>query len=164
MKAAHLAMTMTLILAGAGVTWAQTERPSAALPAALRGHLRTEQFAPVVKVGDLPEDVRGALKELFGGRGLELAEPGAPFQKTDVLVLPRLPSRRLIHAGCSADHCLVYYERGGFDHVHHIALVRFDGTSARLEGGGLASAGLRDLDQVKNALLSGKILGGSKYW
>jgi hypothetical protein len=162
MKSAHLAMTMTLILAGAGATWAQT--PAPALSATLRGHVRTEQFAAVATVGELPDAVRGTLKELFGGRSLDLAEPGAPFQKTDVLVLPRLPSRRLILAGCSADHCLVYYERGGFDHVHHIVLIQTDGTTARLEGGGLASGGLRTLDLVKTALLSGKVLGGSKYW
>jgi hypothetical protein len=155
---------MALILGVESSAHAQTERPPSALPAALRGHLRTEQFAPVATVGELPDAVRGTLKELFGGRGLDLAEPGAPFQKTDVLVLPRLPSRRLILAGCSADHCLVYYERGGFDHVHHIVLIQTDGTTARLEGGGLASGGLRGLDQVRNALLSGKILGGSKYW
>ena len=162
MKSAHLAMTMTLILAGAGATWAQT--PAPALSATLRGHVRTEQFAAVATVGELPDAVRGTLKELFGGRSLDLAEPGAPFQKTDVLVLPRLPSRRLILAGCSADHCLVYYERGGFAHVHQIVLFGTADAAVRFVDGGIAAGGLTDLDQVQNALVSGKVMGGSKYW
>jgi hypothetical protein len=164
MRALRFAIVAALALVGVSVVRTRAQIPAAALSAALRGHVRTEQFAPLTAVGGLPDAVRGTLKELFGGRSLDLAEPGAPFQKTDVLVLPRLPSRRLILAGCSADHCLVYYERGGFDHVHHIVLIQTDGTTARLEGGGLASGGMRTLDQVKTALLSGKVLGGSKYW
>lgn len=35
---------------------------------------------------------------------MDIAEPGAEFQATDVMRTPKLPSRRLIAAGCSTDH------------------------------------------------------------
>ena len=92
-----------------------------------------------------------------------MADPGAPFQATDVMMTPRLPSRRLVAAGCSADHCLVYYERGGFAHVHQIVLFSKTDTDARFVHGGVAAGGLRNIEQVKDALLSGKVIGGSKY-
>ena len=112
----------------------------------------------------LPASVRTALTDLFGSGTLEMADPGQPFQATDVMVMPRLPARRLTTAGCSSDHCLVYYERGGFAHIHQIVLVSTADAAARLVHGGVAAGGLADLDQVKDALASGKVMGGSKYW
>jgi hypothetical protein len=135
-----------------------------AMPEALRDHVRTEQFTPVATVAALPAGVRDALRALFGGKTLEMADPGQPFQATDVMVTPRLPARRLVAGGCSTDHCLVYYERGGFAHVHQIALFSTTDTSARLVHGGVAAGGLADLDQVKDALVAGRVMSGSKYW
>src|SRR5947207_1933506 len=77
---------------------------------ALRNHLRTEAFTPIATVGALPAGVRAALQELFGEKTLALAEPGSPFQSTDVVMGPPLPFRRMIAAGRSNDHCIVYYE------------------------------------------------------
>ena len=75
------------------------------------------------------------------------------------MVTPRLPHRRLTAAGCSPDHCLVYYERGGFAHVHYAVLFKVSSDGTRFEFGGLAPGGLADLDAVKNAIASGKVLG-----
>ena len=99
-----------------------------------------------------------------GGKTLEMADPGQPFQATDVMVMPRLPARRLVSAGCSADHCLVYYERGGFARVHQIVLFSTADTPARLVHGGVAAGGLADLEQVREALVSGQVTRDSKYW
>jgi hypothetical protein len=142
----------------------QTTPPATAIGGTLLTHLRGERFSPLTTVTALPASVREALRELFGGTTLEMADPGAPFQATDVMMTPRLPSRRLVAAGCSADHCLVYYERGGFAHVHQIVLFSKTETAARFVQGGVAAGGLTDLEQVKDALLSGKVIGGSKYW
>jgi hypothetical protein len=151
-------------LLGAWVLHSQPKSSDAGLTAGLRDHLRSERFTAVATVAALPASVRAALNDLFGGKALDMADPGQPFQATDVMVMPRLPARRLVAAGCSPDHCVVYYERGGFAHVHQIVLFSTTDAAARLVHGGVAAGGLEDLDQVKDALASGKVMGGSKYW
>ena len=159
--APSLALSLTVVSAAGG----QPATPSATVIAdALRTHLRGERFSPLTTVAALPAGLRQALSELFNAPTLDMADPGAPFQATDVMITPRLPARRLVAAGCSADHCLVYYERGGFAHVHQIVLFSKTDTAFRFVEGGVAPGGLSDLEQVKDALLSGKITGGSKYW
>ena len=159
--APSLALSLTVVSAAGG----QPATPSATVIAdALRTHLRGERFSPLTTVAALPAGLRQALSELFNAPTLDMADPGAPFQATDVMVTPRLPARRLIAAGCSADHCLVYYERGGFAHVHQIVLFGKTDTAFRFVEGGVAPGALSDLEQVKDALMSGKIVGGSKYW
>jgi hypothetical protein len=130
---------------------------------ALRAHVQSEQFAIVTSVRGLPLGVRDALQTLFGSSSLDIAEPGAEFQRTDVVVMPRLPTRRLVAAGCSADHhCLVYYERGGLDHTWHVALFHWTPAATRFEGGGIAPAGLKTLDAVRQAILTGG--GKASFW
>jgi hypothetical protein len=149
---------------GAWVAHSQPAPADAGFTSALRDHVRAERFTPLTSVATLPASVRDALGELFKGKTLEMADPGQPFQATDVMVTPRLPARRLVTAGCSADHCLVYYERGGFAHVHQIVLFDTTATTARFVHGGVAAGGLTSLDEVKDALVSGRVDGGSKYW
>jgi hypothetical protein len=151
-------------LLGAWVLHSQPKSSDTELTAALRDHVRSERFVPLATVTALPASVRKALSDLFGSDTLEMADPGQPFQATDVMVMPRLPARRLVAAGCSPDHCLVYYERGGFAHIHQIVLFSTTDAAARLAHGGVAPGGLADLDQVKDALASGQVTGGSKYW
>jgi hypothetical protein len=155
-----LASSLTLSLAVVSTVCGQPADPSATgVPDALRAHLRSERFSPLANVAALPAGLRDELNNLFGGKTLELADPGTPFQATDVMVTPRLPPRRLTAAGCSPDHCLVYYERGGFAHVHFAALFEVSSKGTRFEFGGLAPGGLADLDAVKNAIAAGKVLG-----
>ncbi len=155
--------TFALALVGAKVH-EQAPGQATGISEALRAHLRDERFSPLSSVAALPASVRDALNDLFGSKTLEMAGPGQPFQATDVMVTPRLPARRLVAAGCSADHCLVYYERGGFAHVHQIALFSTTDATARLVHGGVAAGGLTDLDQVRDALVAGKVMSSSKYW
>jgi hypothetical protein len=155
-----LASSLTLSLAVVSTVCGQPADPSATgVSDALRAHLRSERFSPLANVAALPAGLRDELNNLFGGKTLELADPGTPFQATDVMVTPRLPPRRLTAAGCSPDHCLVYYERGGFAHVHFAALFEVSSKGTRFEFGGLAPGGLADLDAVKNAIAAGKVLG-----
>jgi hypothetical protein len=123
----------------------------------LRAHVRDEQLGIVTSIRGLPLGVREALQTLFDSRTLDIAEPGAAFQQTDVIVDPTLPSRRLVAAGCSADHCLVYYERGGFAHTWHVALFHWRPAATRFEWGGSAPGGLTTIDDVRKAILSGTI-------
>jgi hypothetical protein len=138
---------------------------SAVLSTALRGHLQKERFDVVTSVRGLPLGVREALQALFKTPSLDIAEPGAEFQSTDVMVTPKLPSRRLVAAGCSGDHhCLVYYERGGFAHTWHAALFQWSPEATRFEFGGAAPGSLTSIADVRNALVAGEIKGPAKSW
>ena len=134
------------------------------LSGALRVHMKDERFQIVTSVRGLPLGVRDELQTLFGTQSLDIADPGARFQVTDVIVDSKLPNRRLVAAGCSIDHCLVYYERGGFNHSWHVALFPWTPDATRLEGGGIAPRGLASIDDVRNAVLSGVIKGPAKSW
>jgi hypothetical protein len=69
-----------------------------------------------------------------------------------------------VAAGCSTDfHCLVYYERGGQSRTWLVALFRWSPAATRLESGGTAPAGLAAIEDVRNALLSGRV-GQTETW
>lgn len=129
----------------------------AALPETLRTHVKNERFQVVTSVRGLPLGVRDELQALFGSRTLDIADPGAEFQATDVITKPNLPTRRLALAGCSPDHCLVYYEHGGFAHTWHVALLHWTPQATRLEWGGTAPNTFATLEDVRAAVLSGTI-------
>ena len=133
------------------------------LPAPLRAHLNAERFQVVTSVRGLPLGVREELQSLFGGSFLDIAEPGAAFRATDVVLEPKLPTRRLVLAACSIDHCLVYYERGGIAHTWHATLFHWTPDATRLESGGVAPGGLRTIEDVCKAVLSGS-LAASNSW
>ena len=159
-------MRRTQLLCAIGVSlcpalFAAAQAPAAgALPAPLRTHLQAEQFALVTSLRGLPLGVRDQLQKMFGVQTLDIAEPGAAFQATDILVTPRLPIRRMVAAGCSNDHhCLVYYERGGIAHTWHAMLFQWTPDETRFEWGGTAPGGLKTIANVRKALLSGAIKG-----
>jgi hypothetical protein len=163
-------MLLIRLLFAIGVTlWfaviagSQTTAP-AVLSAALRAHVKSERFGVVTSIRGLPLGVRDGLQTLFGSAALDIAEPGAPFQATDEIVDRTLPIRRLVAAGCSTDHCLVYYERGGIAHTWRVALFHWTPAATRFEGGGIAPRGLASVDDVRNALLSGATNGPPRFW
>ena len=81
-----------------------------------------------------------------------------------MIVDPRLPIRRLIAAGCSTDHCIVYYERGGTTQTWRMAVFHWTPAATRFEWGGIAPRGLASIDDVRKAMLSGSIKGPTKFW
>jgi hypothetical protein len=147
----------------AGVDGHQTA-PPAELSGALLTHVKDERFGIVTSIRGLPLGVREALQTLFGSQSLDIAEPGAEFQATDVIVDPKLPIRRLVVAGCSTDHCLVYYERGGVVHTWQVALLHWTPAATRFEWGGTAPGGLATIDDVRRAILSGEIKSPARFW
>ena len=108
--------------------------PAAALSAELRAHVQGERFGIVTSIRGLPLGVRYALQKLFGSDELDIAETGAEFQANTVVGNSKLPTRRLIAAGCSYDHCLVHYERGGSARYEACGAVSLDtgGNSIRM--------------------------------
>jgi hypothetical protein len=164
-------MRRTQLLCAIGVSlwsavagWSQATDAGAALSGALRSHVQNERFQIVTSIRGLPLGVRDALQTLFGSGALDIAEPGAGFQATDVATNPKLPIRRLIAAGCSMDHCLVYYERGGDDHTWLVALFQWTPAATRLEWGATAPGGLATIDDVRKGILSGAIKGQARFW
>jgi hypothetical protein len=159
LNVARLLMVTVAVVATASQT-----QPAAQLPEALRTHLKNERLEIVTSIRGLPLGVRDELQALFASQTLDIAEPGAEFQVTDVNRNPDLPIRRLVAAGCSIDHCLVYYERGGARHTWHVALFRWTPQATRFEWGGSAPNNLATIDNVRTAVLSGTIKGASSGW
>jgi hypothetical protein len=166
-------MPRTRLLCAIGVSlWSAAVTGSQAAPvelsAELRAHIRDERFQIVTSIRGLPLGVRAELQTLFASRArdiaLDIAEPGAEFQGGDVIVTPKLPVRRLAAAGCSYDHCLVYYERGGIARTRRVALFHWTPDATRFEWGGAAPGGLVTIDDVRGAILSGAIKGTAGPW
>src|SRR5688500_3943796 len=134
-----------------------------ALSGALRAHLQDERFGIVTSIRGLPLGVRDALQTLFGSQALDIAEPGAEFQVSD-RENANLPIRRLVAAGCSYDHCLVYYERGGLTHTWRVALFHWTPDATRLEGGGAAPGNLVTIDDLRSFVLSGALKDAAGLW
>ena len=135
-----------------------------ALPDALRAHLKAERFQIVTSLRGLPLGVRDGLQKLFGTLSLDIVEPGAPFQVPGTAIDPKLKIRRLVAAGCSNDHCLVYYERGGVTHTWHLALFQWTPAETRFEAGGTAPRDLVSVDDLLHAILTGAVRGPAKIW
>ena len=158
----RLLYAIGVILLVAVVAYTQATAP-VELSDALRTHVRDERFDVVASLRGLPLGVREGLQALFGSDSLDIAEPGAEFQATYDLN-PKLPIRRLVAAGCATDHCLVYYERGGLVHAWQVALFHWTPTETRFEWGGTAPSGLKTIDDVRNAILSGAIKSSPMFW
>lgn len=156
-------LSIAVLLVGPmSVAGGQTTAP-AAVSAPLRTHLSAERFQIVTAVRGLPLGVREELQRMFGSFAAAIADPGAPFQATDDVNDPTLPTRRLVVGGCAQDHCLVYYERGGVSRTWQAALFHWTPTETRLEAGGVAPRDLKSVEDVRAALLSGA-LKPTKAW
>ncbi len=149
---------------GSAVIAGRQAAPPVSMSTALRAHVQDERFAIVTSIRGLPLGVRAGLQTLFGSQELDIAEPGAEFQVSGEAVNSTLPARRLIAAGCSYDHCLVYYERGGSAHTWQVALFHWTPEATRFEWGGTAPGGLATIDDVRRGMLSGAIKGPSGLW
>jgi hypothetical protein len=138
--------------------------PSVALSKQLRAHLQGERLQIVTSIRGLPLGVRGGLETLFGSQTLDIAERGAEFQVNGVKGNSTLPIRRLVAAGCSYDHCLVYYERGGSVRTWRVALFHWTPERTRFEWGATAPGGLATIENVRSAILSGAIKEPASLW
>jgi hypothetical protein len=155
MRCTPLLVAMAMSLWAVGVSASQN--PAAVLPDLLRAHVKGDRFDVVTSVRGLPLGVRDGLQALFGRDVFDIAEPGAAFRATDVVFDPKLPTRRLVHAACSIDHCVVYYERGGIAHTWQVAIFHWTPDATRFEWGGGAPGGLRTIAEVRDAILTGAI-------
>ena len=163
MQRNHKAALSYVILWSTIVACSQAAAP-AAMPAALRDHVRDERFQLVTSIRGMPLGVRAELEKLFGSDGLDIAEIDAEFERSGVSSEPKLPIRRMVAAGCSYDHCLVYYERGGSARTWRAALIHWSPEASRFDWGGVAPGGLNTIDEVQRAIVSGAIKGPAGTW
>jgi hypothetical protein len=134
------------------------------LPEPLRTHIESERFDAVTSIRGLPLGVRDGLQTLFGGQALDIADPGAALGSSRADGRPSPPLRRLVAAGCSTDHCLVYYERAGSVHTWQVALFHWTPGATRFEWGASAPGGMATMDDVRKSVLSGAINRTNKEW
>ena len=137
--------------------------PSGPLSPELKAQIKNQRFGIVTSIRGLPLGVRGSLQTLFGSQTLDIAELGERFQEGERSV-SALPTRRLAAAGCSYDYCIVYYERGGAKPTWHVALFNWTPAATKFEWGGVAPAGLKTIDDVRTALLSGAVKSSGGAW
>jgi hypothetical protein len=161
MRRTSLLCAVGLSVWSAVVTGGQVAAPGA-LSGALRAHVQDERFGIVTSLRGLPLGVRDGLQTLFGSPSLDIAEPGAEFA-TDAGAGRNLPTRRLVAAGCSIDHCLVYYERGGTSPTWRVALFHWTPAATRLEWGGSAPGGLKTIDAIRGVVLAGTTEGQTRF-
>jgi hypothetical protein len=156
---------LTLVWALLSLT-AEAQSPdlTRAMPEALRAHIGGETFTPLTTVAALPQGLKGELARLFKEKSLQLADPGAPYNATDAVGPDPLPFRRLIAAGCAADHCLVHYERGGIAHTYAVLVLSRKGETIRLVWGGAPYGPLAGVKAVRDALAAGNVVGQTEYW
>ena len=146
-----------------GGTFCLAPPAGAQLSETVRNHLKVERLDIVTSIRGLPLGVRDELETLFGSATLDIAEPGAAFKGTNAAD-KQLPTRRLVAAGCSIDHCLVYYERAGKPLTRVAALFHWTPAATRLEWSGNARGGMTTIADVQNAVVSGAIKDPVKAW
>jgi hypothetical protein len=134
-----LILSMAITLAAAPtkphkITNSQPQQQSvdiSILQPADKQHLFHDNFKTIDKVLDIPFPV---LTKLVGSSSRDkMADPGEPFQGTDV----DIPShgsyhRRLILASASPEYVFVYYEQGGFAYSKIAVLYRITNDTVKL--------------------------------
>ena len=161
----RLAWLVCAVFVSSCLLWACSRQStgSVRLPGQLEAHIKRERFQIVSSVRGLPVGVRDGMRTLWGSKALAIAEPGTGSSGPDGRERD-LPSRRLVAAGCSKDHCLVYYELAAAAWTHRVVLFRWTPSATQMEWGGTAPAGLTTIDDVLMAVFSGDVQGPTTVW
>jgi hypothetical protein len=145
------------------VAGAQSAPTSVRMSADLQAHVKSDRFQVVTSVRGLPLGVRDAMRMLWGSQTVDIADPDGEFRAGEATTTGA-STRRMAVAGCSNDHCLVYYERGGRNATWRLALFHWTPSATKLEWGGVAPAGLKTLDDVRNIVVKGNIQDPGGSW
>lgn len=130
---------------------------TAVLTAEETKHLLDGNFTILTKVETFPEAVRKSFLEV-GGERMTIANPGEPYQETDVVTDDTLPWMRLIFAGVSEKKAFVFYEQGGFVHSYRLEIYTLTSriTAERLWGGYCNWEEAKTLEQLRTEYLAGR--------
>ena len=85
--------------------------------------LAAKQVTPLQTMHEIPAEVVEACKDLGGYGEFKLADPGQPFQATDVITEKHLLGRRLIWAVRFPGYVVIHYESGGVAHSFHVVVI-----------------------------------------
>ena len=83
-------------------------------------------FVEITRVEAFPDPLRPAYREANGTR-FTMADPGEPFQATDVIYDASLPRRRLVFAGQQDRRFLIHYEQGGIARSYRLDFLEVGG-------------------------------------
>jgi hypothetical protein len=88
--------------------------------------LAAKEVTPLRTMHEIPAEVVAACKGLGGYGEFKLADPGQPFQATDVITEKNLLGRRLMWAVSFPGYVVIHYESGGIAHSFHVVVVAVD--------------------------------------
>lgn len=119
-------------------------------------NLPDDAFKTLSSTKQVPASVKREFEKAIGGR-FEMADPGGDFAAGCVR-MEGVPSMRMRLAGLSQDHCVLFYESGGFAHSFNVALFSLTPDKATLTWKtylspkkGLSVKGLEDLKKALQA-------------
>ena len=111
---------------------AQNKPASAALSAVDRQHVMQDAFVVSRTTAAIPGSVKQAWVSYTHETQFRMAEPGKPFQESDVVRDASLPWKRLRFVAVSKDMCVLQYERGGIFYSPVVAVFHLTGDKATL--------------------------------
>jgi hypothetical protein len=150
----------TLFLCGAVAAIAATDN----LPADVRAALEhAENFKPFSSVSSIPDSARASFARATRDKSFAMAEPGAKWQVTDVVLEPGLPWRRLQGGVASANFLVLFYEHGGRGHSYHVCVFRLSGADAQLAWHAIRAEEVLNLDGLNVAIRSGAVDDDPRY-
>jgi hypothetical protein len=109
----------------------------------------------------LPSAVKHACASVIAEHRFWLADPGRPYNETDVEWDFRIPGRRLIWAARVPGYYVIHYEQGGRGHGYSVLVVQYaHGSPANVAwaaAGGSLKEPLRDYRAFVSAIRSGTL-------
>ncbi len=155
-------MTKLLLVAGASLAFALAA--VANLPADLRAALkRPADFQTRTTILAIPNSVRTVFAKAAKQDAFAMAEPGAEWQATDVIMKQDLPVRRLEKVALSTRFCVIFYQLGGFASSYRVAVFSLEKDSAKLVWFATASPAVTDLPSLSSAIEKGQVDDTVKY-
>jgi hypothetical protein len=130
-----------------------------------RAKLTASSFVIVRDAAAFPDACKNGFAKLTGEPSFALANPGQPYQATDVMTQGQpLPWRRLIFGGSTQDRCVIYYEKGGIATTHIAVVIDIAKANAPLfVWGGIDGTGPRDLPALISQITHGTFEQGGRY-
>jgi hypothetical protein len=126
MRHALFFLAIFIFIAGTALLLAAPAEPGK-LSAPDRQHLLTAKEVTLLRtMREIPAEVVEACKGLGGYGEFKFADPGQPFQATDVITEKNLLGRRLIWAVRFPGYVVIHYESGGIAHSFHVVVVAVD--------------------------------------